>query len=58
MNIELAPLSEIETALNNFDFIETNNSSKPIMGRSIIGTILEKENLKNNSAGNRIRTIR
>ena len=46
MNIELAPLSEIETALNNFDFIETNNSSKPIMGRIIIGTILEKENLK------------
>ncbi|MGF7118604.1 hypothetical protein [Methanobacterium oryzae] len=46
MNVELAPLSEIETALNNFDFIETNNPVKPIMGRIIIGNILENENLK------------
>lgn len=46
MNIDLAPISEIETALNNFEFIETNNSNKPIMGRIIIGNILEKDNLK------------
>lgn len=46
MNIDLAPINEIETALNNFEFIETNNSIKPIMGRIIIGNILEKDNLK------------
>lgn len=46
MSIDLAPISEIETALNNFEFIETNNQEKPIMGRIIIGNIVEKENLK------------
>ena len=37
MNIKLIPLNEIEAGINNFDFIETNSSKIPIMGRIIIG---------------------
>jgi hypothetical protein len=41
LNVKLESLSEIEKGLNNFDFVETNNSKIPIMGRIIIGTISE-----------------
>ena len=52
MNVKLGSLSEIEEGLNNFDFLETNNSKIPIMGRIIIGNISDEpledlnENLK------------
>jgi len=46
MNVTMEPLSEIETALKNFDFIETSNPQVPVMGRIIVGTIKDEQSEK------------
>ncbi len=38
MDVKLIPLDEIEAGLMDFEFIETNNTKIPVMGRIIIGS--------------------